>query len=66
MPFASRSENAYLVAGLKIADEVDVLMAIWDGLQAVGRGGADRRGRGVLGEGRPLRAADSAGGFSTR
>lgn len=39
MPFDEPSEDAYLAAGLYIADHVDVLIAVWDGQPAGGRGG---------------------------
>ena len=35
----SPSENAYLAAGKRIADLSDVLVAIWDGEEAKGKGG---------------------------
>lgn len=39
MPYEEPSEEAYLAAGLHIADTVDVLFAVWDGKPASGKGG---------------------------
>lgn len=39
MPYATGSQEAYLAAGLRIVDEVDEMVAVWDGLPAVGKGG---------------------------
>ena len=33
------SEDAYLAAGHRIVDQCDMLIAVWDGLPAVGKGG---------------------------
>ena len=48
-------EDAFLAAGLKVADSTDALLAIWDGERAQGRGGtadivnhALKRGKTVL------------------
>ena len=54
-PVESSRDAAYETAGLAVLDAVDVLVAIWDGEQARGRGGtadivdeARRRGREVI------------------
>lgn len=39
LPFASRSEHAYLVLGQWLVDHSDLLIAAWNGLPAVGMGG---------------------------
>lgn len=48
-------EDAFLAAGLKVADSTDALLAIWDGKRAQGRGGtadivdhARKRGKTVV------------------
>lgn len=39
LSFAEPSEEAYLAAGRRVADSSDVLLAIWDGKPARGKGG---------------------------
>lgn len=39
LPFTEPSEDAYLTAGQAVVDSCDVLIAVWDGKQAVGKGG---------------------------
>lgn len=39
LPFPMPSEDAFLAAGHEVADRSDVLIAVWDGDEAVGRGG---------------------------
>lgn len=39
MPFDAPSEEAYEAAGHYVADHCDVLLAVWDGKPAAGRGG---------------------------
>ena len=39
LDFIKPSEDAYLAAGRRIVDESDLLVAIWDGLPAKGKGG---------------------------
>ena len=39
LDFPSPSEEAFLAAGRRIVELSDVLVAIWDGKQAVGKGG---------------------------
>jgi hypothetical protein len=39
MPFAAPSEDAYLAAGQEVADRCDILVAVWDGKEAAGKGG---------------------------
>jgi len=39
LTFSTPSEDAYLAAGHHIADNCDVLLAIWDGQEAAGKGG---------------------------
>ena len=39
MPFDERSTGAYLVSGIWIVDQVDVVIAAWDGQPAHGTGG---------------------------
>jgi hypothetical protein len=39
LPFDSPCQNAYLAAGKRIADVSDILIAIWDGKEAKGKGG---------------------------
>ena len=51
MPFVESSEDAYFAAGSYIADESDVLLAVWDGRPSGGLGGTGdivlrRRARG--------------------
>lgn len=33
------SEDAYLAAGMRVVDDCDILVALWDGLPAAGKGG---------------------------
>lgn len=52
MPFAQPSEDAYLAAGQEVANHCDLLVAVWDGQDADGKGGTGdivtyARGRGV-------------------
>lgn len=54
MDYDRPSEDAYLAAGHKVVDSCDVLIAVWDGNEAAGKGGtgdiveyARRRGRAV-------------------
>jgi hypothetical protein len=54
LPFPQPSEDAYLAAGHRIVDECDLLVAVWDGKPARGKGGtadavsyAHRRGKTV-------------------
>lgn len=52
LPFAEPSEDAYLAAGHEVADRCDMLVAVWDGQEAAGKGGtgdavAYARDRGV-------------------
>jgi hypothetical protein len=39
MNFSEPTEDAFLAAGQRVADEADVLVAIWDGQPAQGSGG---------------------------
>jgi hypothetical protein len=39
LPYPEPSEEAYLAAGHRIVDQCDTLIAVWDGLPAVGKGG---------------------------
>lgn len=39
LPFAEPSEDAYLAAGHEVADRCDMLIAVWDGQKAAGKGG---------------------------
>jgi hypothetical protein len=39
LPFDEPSEDAYAAAGLNVVDNSDVLLAVWDGRPARGRGG---------------------------
>ncbi len=39
LPFEAPSEDAYLAAGREVADCADVLLAVWDGEGAAGKGG---------------------------
>lgn len=39
LPFTEPGEDAYLAAGEAVVDSCDVLVAVWDGQQAAGRGG---------------------------
>jgi hypothetical protein len=39
LPFAQPGEDAYLAAGKAIVDNCELLIAIWDGKHAVGKGG---------------------------
>jgi hypothetical protein len=39
LPFEAPSEDAYLAAGREVADCCDVLLAVWDGESAAGKGG---------------------------
>lgn len=39
LPFSAPSERAFLAAGRKVADECDLLLAVWDGQPARGLGG---------------------------
>lgn len=39
LPFAEPNEAAYLAAGHEVADHCDMLIAVWDGHEAGGKGG---------------------------
>lgn len=39
LPFTEPSEEAYLAAGHAVVDDCDMLIAVWDGNPAVGKGG---------------------------
>lgn len=39
LDFAEPTEDAYLAAGQRVVDLCDVLVAVWDGLPAQGKGG---------------------------
>ncbi len=39
LDFPSPSENAFLAAGKKIVDRADLVITLWDGKNAVGKGG---------------------------
>lgn len=39
LSFSKSSEAAYLAAGKLVADRVDTVVAVWDGLEAAGMGG---------------------------
>ncbi|MGW0631007.1 hypothetical protein [Streptomyces sp. NPDC002758] len=39
LEFASPGEDAYLAAGQEVADSSDILLAVWDGKPAAGKGG---------------------------
>lgn len=39
LPFSEPGEDAYMAAGQEVADQSDVLLAVWDGKPAGGRGG---------------------------
>ena len=39
LPFSEPSEDAYLAAGHAIVERCDLLIAVWDGQRAVGKGG---------------------------
>lgn len=39
LPFPEPGEDAYLAAGREVADRSDILVAVWDGQQAAGKGG---------------------------
>jgi hypothetical protein len=39
LPYPFPSEDAYLAAGMHIVDQCDLLIAVWDGLPARGKGG---------------------------
>lgn len=39
LDFSTPSEEAYLAAGQEVADQSDVLLAVWDGKPAGGKGG---------------------------
>ena len=39
LDFAEPTEDAYLAAGKRVVDLCDVLVAVWDGLPAQGKGG---------------------------
>lgn len=52
LPFSTPGEEAYLAAGERVVDRSDILLAVWDGAEAAGKGGtgdvvAYARGRGV-------------------
>lgn len=51
-------EDAFLQAGLRIADEADILIAIWDGKPARGRGGTGDIVEYVLKLGKPVHRID--------
>jgi hypothetical protein len=39
LPFSEPSEDAYLAAGQEIVNRCDMLLAVWDGRDAAGKGG---------------------------
>ena len=39
LPFPAPSEDAFLAAGYEVADRCDILLAVWDGQGAAGKGG---------------------------
>lgn len=39
MPFAGPSEDAFLAAGHEVVNQCDMLIAVWDGKEAAGKGG---------------------------
>lgn len=39
LPFPAPAEDAYLAAGHKVADSCEILIAVWDGQGAAGKGG---------------------------
>jgi hypothetical protein len=39
LPYPAPSEDAYMAAGREVVDGSDLLIAVWDGQQAAGRGG---------------------------
>lgn len=39
LPFSAPGEDAYMAAGQAVADQSDVLLAVWDGRPAGGKGG---------------------------
>lgn len=39
LPFERPSEEAYLAAGERVVERSDLLLAVWDGAKAVGKGG---------------------------
>lgn len=39
LPFSAPSEEAYMAAGQEVADQSDILLAVWDGKPAGGKGG---------------------------
>lgn len=52
LPFPAPTQEAFLAAGYEVADRCDILLAVWDGQRAAGKGGtADvvsyARGRGL-------------------
>jgi hypothetical protein len=55
-------EHAYLDAGTAVADRADVVIAVWDGLEARGTGGTAEIVEYVRGKGRPLVHIDASGG----
>jgi hypothetical protein len=52
LPFEAPDEDAYLAAGRDVADRCEILIAVWDGQEAAGKGGTGdivsyARGRGI-------------------
>lgn len=39
LPFPAPDEDAYLAAGRAVADQCQILVAVWDGQEAAGKGG---------------------------
>jgi hypothetical protein len=39
LPYTAPSEDAYLAAGHEVVDRCDMMLAVWDGRDAAGRGG---------------------------
>jgi hypothetical protein len=39
LPFAEPSEDAYLAAGKYVVDRADILVTLWNGKPAAGKGG---------------------------
>lgn len=55
LDYSQPSEEAFMAAGKKIVDKVDLLIAVWNGEEAAGTGGTDDAVAYALSRGTPVR-----------
>lgn len=61
LPYAQPSEDAYARAGYRVVDLCDLLVAVWDGAPARGKGGTGEVGKYARQQGRPVAVVWPAG-----